>query len=390
MTPLLVALSLGGTPNPVTVPFIGRVTDLSWGSPFIMGLFAAAALFLVAFIAVEARAKEAIIPLDLFKNRIFTVSAISVLLAGVGMFGAVLYIPLFIQAVQGDSATSSGNAITPMTMAIVISSIISGQIISRTGKYRIMGIAGTAIVTLGMFLLYTMNMETERLTTIFYMVIMGLGLGITFPLYTLVVQNAFPIQRVGVVTAAVQFFRSIGGTIGVAILGSVVNNQFHDRFPAEMAQQVNALPPEAAARVPVDQLVAGMSNMSTQGLVGSEGAARLSDQLVNQFHVPAQFAGQLVNLITEAMKPALFAGIQEAFLIGTVLFALATVTTAFLKELPLRKSNRGGPGGWGDVPGGSGPDGRRPDGRVGKEMAAEGLPGASNIPADDEPILVRK
>jgi EmrB/QacA subfamily drug resistance transporter len=387
LSPLLLALSLGGTTNPLTVPFFGTINDLSWGSPTIIGLFVAAIVFLAAFVFIEARSKEAIIPLDLFKNSIFTMSVITVFLTGIGLFGAILFIPLFIQAIQGDSATSSGNAITPMTLAVVVASAISGQIVSRTGRYRWMGIIGMAIATVGMALLYTMDMNTPRLATVAYMVVLGLGMGVTFPLYTLIVQNAFPIQRVGVVTAAVQFFRSIGSTVGVAVLGSVVNSQFHDKLPEELQKQVAQLPPQVASRIPVDQLAGGLSHANPQALVSTEGIQRLHDLLVNQIHVPEQNVGQAVDLIKEAMKPALFTGISEAFLIGTILLGAGLITTAFIKEIALRKTNeRGGPGG----PGG-------PDGRVGfearaeeagREMAAEGLPGASNIPAEDEPELV--
>jgi MFS family permease len=254
-----------------------------------------------------------------------------------GLFGAILFIPLFIQAVQGDNATNSGNAVTPMTLAIVVSSIVTGQIISRTGKYRIIGIVGMALVTVGMFLLYTMNMDTDRLTTISYMILMGLGLGIAFPLYTLVVQNAFPIQQVGVVTAAVTFFRSIGSTVGVALLGSVVNSRFHEEFREEFSSRATAqgVPPQFA-----DNLVAGLNNLNPQVLVGAEGAERLHQQLTT--FIPQQFAAMIPAIersIFDAMKPSLFTGIQEAFLIGTVVVAVGFVTTAFLKEIPLRKTN---------------------------------------------------
>lgn len=377
LSPLLLALSLGGTNTPFDMPFVGRITDLGWGSPFIITLFALAVIFLAAFVFAETRAREAIIPLDLFKNNIFSWSAATVLITGLGLFGAILYIPLFIQAIQGDSATSSGNAITPMTLSLVVASVISGQIVSRTGKYKIVGIVGMAVATAGMFLLYTMGMDAPRWTTIAYMVVLGLGMGVTFPLYTLIVQNSFPIQRVGVVTAAMQFFRSIGSTIGVAILGTVVSNQYRDQLPGQLADQVSKLPPQAAQQIPVQQLAQGIGSVNPQALVGAQGLTNLHNQLVNNFHVPAQFANQMVNIITSAMKPALFAGIQEAFLIGTILLGAGVITTAFIKEIPLRKSNRGPSGaeGWTE--------------EAGKEMAAEGLPGASEIPAEDEPTLAR-
>lgn len=330
LTPLLLALSLGGTP------------DWDWGSSKIISMFVVAVVFLLAFVFIEARAKEPILPLDLFKNRIFSVSVITVFLTGVGLFGAILYIPLFIQAIQGDSATSSGNAITPMTIAIVISSIVTGQLVSRTGKYRIVGIVGMAFVTFGMFLLYTMNMDTPRWTTIGYMIVMGLGLGVAFPLYTLVVQNSFPIERVGVVTAAVQFFRNMGSTVGVAVLGTIVNNQFHVQFPGELQTAVTNLGPQVASRIPVDKLAQGLANVNPQALVSAEGVNQLKAQLGSFMPAgtPANAVDALLKVIQDAMKPALFSGIQEAFLIATVLLGLGLITTIFLKEIPLRKSNR--------------------------------------------------
>ena len=382
LSPLLLALSLGGTSNPLNIPGIGKVTDWAWSSPNIIGLLVTAAVFLIAFVIIESRAKEPIIPLDLFKNSIFTTSVITVFVTGVGLFGAVLYIPLFVQAIQGDNATESGTTVTPMTMAIVISSIVTGQIISRTGKYRIIGIIGMALVTLGMVLLYTMNMETERFTTILYMIIMGLGLGIAFPLYTLVVQNAFPIQRVGVVTAAVTFFRSIGSAVGVAVLGSVVNNQFHDKFGPEFVNRYNALkasaPAEAAVRMPSPEtFLAGLTNLNPNVLVGAENLARLKAQLVAN-GTPAAFVDNLINLITGAMRPALFAGIQEAFLIGAVLVGIGLISTSFLKEIPLRKSNRG--------PAVAMAEGGHPFEESGKEMAASGMP-ATTLTAREEATL---
>ena len=384
ITPLLLALSLGGTP------------DWAWNSPSVIGMFVLAALGLAGFIAVEARAKEPIMPLDLFKNRIFTVTVLTVFTTGVGLFGASLYIPLFIQAIQGGSATESGNSLTPMMISVVIASIISGQVISRTGKYRILGIAGMALVTVGMFLLYSMGMDTERLVTIGYMVLLGLGMGITFPLYTLVIQNAFPMSRVGVVTAALQFFRSIGGTVGVAVLGGIVNSQFHDKFPGEFATKYEALratipPGQAEGMPPASAFLQGLSNLNPQLLTSNEGVAQVKTQLAAN-GVPQGFVDTLFNVITDAMKSPLFAGIQIAFLIGAVLFAIGLVTTSFLPEIPLRKTNeRAAPAPGGDHAGATAADTAAATAtKAGKEMAAGGMPGGSSLPARDEPSLVGK
>jgi hypothetical protein len=229
------------------------------------------------------------------------------------------------------------------------------------------------------------------------MIVMGLGLGVAFPLYTLAVQNAFPIQRVGVVTAAVQFFRSIGSTVGVAILGTVVNNQFHSQFPGELRKALSALPIPGGpggtpgggtgGGSPIDQLIAGLSNVNPQALVSPEGLAQLKAQLI-QMGTPEAFVNPLLNAITTAMKPALFGGIHEAFLIGTILVGIGFITTIFLKEIPLRKSNRGPAPGAGMAEGG-GENFAFEAEEAGREMAASGMP-ATEIPAEEEPELVER
>ncbi|HEX5416213.1 MAG TPA: MDR family MFS transporter, partial [Chloroflexota bacterium] len=220
--PLLLALSLGGT------------AGFAWGSPKTLGLFAISALLVVAFIVVETRAAEPLIAPWLFKNRTFSLSIVTVLLGGFGMFGALINIPIFIQGVQGDSATSSGNALTPMMLTMIVVSIVSGLIVSRTGRYRVLAVVGQAVLAIGMFLLSTIGVDTPRWQMIVYMMLMGVGLGVAMPLYTLIVQNAFPVRELGVVTSATTFFRSIGGTIGIAILGTVVNNRFAGEYAANL------------------------------------------------------------------------------------------------------------------------------------------------------------
>jgi EmrB/QacA subfamily drug resistance transporter len=318
MCPLLIGLSLGG----------GK--DWAWDSFNTLATFGVAAFFLLAFLFVETRAKEPIIPLGLFKNSIFSLSVVVVFLTGLGMFGAVSYIPLFIQGVQGDSATNSGNAVTPMMLAVVISSIVVGQLLSRNGKYRVLGIVGMTLLTGGLLLLSTMTQGTDRWLTIVYMIIMGLGLGVAMPLYTLVVQNAFPIQQLGVVTSATTFFRSIGGTVGVAVLGSIVNNRFQTETVAQLhsksPQLANMLPPEFVQGLNPQVLV----NPQAQGIMLKAIEAK---------GAPAALAQQAVNSIVAAMKPALATATTEAFLIGGSVLIIAIVATALLKEIPLRKTN---------------------------------------------------
>jgi EmrB/QacA subfamily drug resistance transporter len=319
MTPLLVGLSLAGTAD-----------DWTWTSFNTLATFVVAAVFLVAFLFVETRVREPIIPLDLFKNRTFTLSVITVFLTGIGMFGAVSYIPLFIQAVQGGSATSSGNAVTPMMLTVVFSSVVTGQLISRTGKYRVLGVVGMVLLTGGMFLLAGMNVSTPTWQTVIYMMVMGLGLGVAMPLYNLVVQNAFPITRLGVVTSAVTFFRSIGGTVGIAVLGSIVNNRFRD----ESVNQIQQLNPQLASQLPAEFV----SKLNPQVLVNPQAIEGMRQAMQAQ-HVPAALVNGIIDTILKAMKPALAIATTEAFLIGAVTLIIAIAATAFIQEIPLRKTN---------------------------------------------------
>ncbi len=308
VVPLLLALSWGGS-------------TYAWGSPQILGLLAAAVVFGTAFLLVERRAEAPTIPLDLFRNRIFTTSAIITFLTSMGMFGAVLYIPLFVQLVLGDTATSSGFVLTPMMLGLIVVSIASGLFLSRTGRYKILAIAGTAITTVGMFLLGQMTPTTGNGTLVFDMVVLGIGLGTSMALFTIVVQNAFPIERLGVVTASLAFFRSIGGVVGVALLGSIMTN----RMATELGAGIAALPAPIAARL-------GGIAANPQVLMDPASQQALSAQLSGLGAQAPQVAAQVASILREAVSSA----VTEVFVIGSVLIAIAFVTSFFLREIPLR------------------------------------------------------
>jgi MFS family permease len=291
-------------------------------------------VFGALFIFVESRAKEPIIPLDLFKNRIFTLSMITVFITGIGMFGALSYIPLFIQAVQGQSATTSGNSIMPTTFAMILASVASGQLVSRLGKYRVLGIVGMILLDVGLFLLASMTTETPLWQTTLYMIVLGLGLGIAMPLYNLIVQNAFPLERIGVVTSSLTFFRSIGGTVGLAILGALVNNRFQSQFVTEL----RGINPQMADRLPAEFT----QNLTPQALVNPQAMAGIKQALEAQ-HLSAATINIVLDSILKAMKPALAVATTEAFLIGGGVVVIALIATAFIKELPLRKRNDDAP-----------------------------------------------
>src|SRR5216683_5259314 len=207
---------------PLLLAFSWAGTQYAWGSWQIIGLFIFSAVMLVTFFWLETRATEPIITPRLFKNSIFLVSVIAMFLLSAGMFGAILYLPLFVQGVIGDSATNSGVVLTPMMLGFMFSSLVGGQLLSRTGRYKILAIFGFSVAAVGMFLLSRMSATTSNGLISLNMIVTGLGIGVMMSLFTIVVQNAFPFRQLGAVTAGLTFFRSIGSTIGVAVMGSLL------------------------------------------------------------------------------------------------------------------------------------------------------------------------
>jgi EmrB/QacA subfamily drug resistance transporter len=311
VVPLLLALSWGGN-------------DYPWSSPEILGMFALAAVMLVTFVWIESRAAEPIIPLSLFRNRIVSVSVLALMLMAIGMFGTILFIPLFIQGVIGTTATQSGTVMMPMMIVMISSSIIGGQIISRTGRYKIIGLYGMTVMTIGMFLLSGMGPDTDYLTVVRNMMIVGLGMGPTMPVFTLAAQNAVKMSQLGVVTSLTQFARSIGSTLGVAIFGTILTNRF---APAVLA----ALPPEVKAALPTDRLA---PFLNPQALLNPQAADMMRQQLLTL----GPQGAQMYDALIAAIKLALVTALHDVFLLGAVLSACGVVTVMFLKELPLRKS----------------------------------------------------
>jgi len=308
VVPLLLALSWGGSTYP-------------WNSPQVLGLLVVAVVFGVAFLFIESRAEAPTIPLDLFRNRIFTASAIITFLTSMGMFGAILYIPLFVQAALGDTATSSGFVLTPMMLGLIVVSIASGLFLSRTGRYKVLAIVGTGITTVGMFLLGQMTPATDNATLVRDMVILGVGLGTSMALFTIVVQNAFPVERLGVVTASLAFFRSIGGVVGVAVLGSIMTNRMTSGLQAGIA----TLPPAVATKL-------GGVAANPQALMDPAAQQALQVQLATL----GSQAPQVATQVTTILRGAVASAVTEVFVIGSVLIAVAFVTAFFLREIPLR------------------------------------------------------
>jgi EmrB/QacA subfamily drug resistance transporter len=206
-------------------------TTYAWGSDKMIALLALGFVLLAAFVFVEARAAEPILPLRLFRNHVFTVTSAVGFIIGLALFGALTYLPLYLQDVKGHSPTTSGLLLTPMMAGLLITSIGSGQLISRFGRYRPFPIAGTAIMSVGLWLLSRLQVDTSTLVTSAYMVVLGLGLGLVIQVLVLAVQNSVDYADLGVATSGSTLFRQIGGSIGVAIFGAI----FANRLAANLA-----------------------------------------------------------------------------------------------------------------------------------------------------------
>jgi EmrB/QacA subfamily drug resistance transporter len=311
VVPLLLALSWGGTEYP-------------WASPQIVGMFAVALIMIGVFGFIELHATEPIIPLSLFRNRIVSVSILALSLMAMGMFGTILFIPLFIQGVIGSSATQSGTMLTPMMIAMIGASMTSGQVISRTGRYKFLALLGLSIMTVGMFLLSQMDANTDYATVVRNMVIVGLGMGPAMPVFTLAAQNAIEMRQIGVVTSLTQFSRSIGSTLGVAVFGSLLTNRFGPSLRS-------GLPADVTRAIPADQL---SQLQNPQVLLNPQAAESLRASL----EALGPGGASLYDSVHTAIRLALVTSLHELFLTSAGMAALGVVVVLFLKEIPLRKT----------------------------------------------------
>jgi len=223
----------------------------AWLSPFIVSLGVLAVLALIAFVRVENRAKEPVLPPSLFRNRVFAVTSGVGFVVGFALFGALTYLPLFQQVVRGASPTESGLQLVPVMAGVLIASITSGQIISRTGRYKAWPIAGTAVSCVGLLSLSTMDADTSTALASFEMLVLGLGLGMVMQVLVLAVQNAVPYEQLGVATSGATLFRSIGGSLGTAILGAIFTHRLDERLARGSAPgEIGTLDPSAVSQLP--------------------------------------------------------------------------------------------------------------------------------------------
>jgi hypothetical protein len=288
------------TPLLLVTVWAGGATAADW--PTMIGLLLTGLVMAGVFVVVERRAHDPILPLRLFGNSIFVVASGAALLIGAARLGVTIYLPVFMQGVMGTSATHSGAVLIPLLISWTVASVTAGQIITRTGRYRIWPISGSLTCLAGFALLSRLNVYSTPRDAVLSMAVIGLGMGQMFQTYVVATQNAVPRSELGIATASIQFFRTIGATFGTAMFGSLLTW----RLTAELAVQLGG----SAHDISSSSLLAGT---------------------IGPTDLPAH--------TVQAVRLALGASLHTAFLVGLPLMGLALIAALALKELPLRTTS---------------------------------------------------
>jgi EmrB/QacA subfamily drug resistance transporter len=288
LTSIVLFTSLGGT-------------TWAWDSPQMIGLMVLSVVLVPAFVWVELHASEPVLPMSLFRNRTFSVTSAIGFIVGFALFGAITYLPLYLQITRGASPTRSGLELTPMMAGLLVTSILSGQLISRFGRYRVFPIMGTAVMAVAFVLLWRINAGTPTVITLVDAAILGLGLGMVMQVLVLAVQNSVDFAVLGTATSGSTLFRQVGGSIGVSLFGTI----FANRLGVELAKR---LPP-------------GVHPPKTTN--------------------PAAIR-QLPPLVRDAYSEAIAVALHPVFLTAAVVSVVAFALTWLLHDVPLRTQNRAG------------------------------------------------
>ncbi|AIQ19710.1 MFS transporter [Paenibacillus sp. FSL H7-0357] len=320
------SLFLTTTIVPLLLAFSWAGTEYDWGSSQILGLLAGSVVSLLVFIFTETRAKNPILPLHLFKNSVVTISNLIGFIMNFSMMGAMIYLSFFVQGVLGISATYAGYVTMPMSIVMVVASTFTGQMIAKKGKYKRYALIGVPVMIAGMAIMVFMNNVPMAVLS---MIVFGLGLGLGMPVFSLATQNAVSHTELGAVTASSQLFRNLGGTIGIAVMGTVMSNNLtkhlKEALQSSSAADFSQLDPA------VTQQMTAFAN--PQALMNKP----LLEQ--TQASLPADAQPIFVQMI-DSIRDALGQTLSTVFLTGTIVLVVAFILVFFLKELPLRTSNK--------------------------------------------------
>ncbi|MEO6089355.1 MAG: MDR family MFS transporter [Umezawaea sp.] len=305
--------------------------EWGWGSLGSVSCYVIGVLGVALFIWIESKmGDEALIPLKLFNTSTFRMIIVAGFIVGIGMFGGISMIPQYLQIVKGHTPTEAGLLMIPMTLGIMVGSIVSGQITSRTGRYKVFPIIGTALMVLAMFLFYTVDVDSPIWQPMIFMTVFGLGLGNCMQTLTIAAQNAVPMRDLGVATASATFFRQMGGTVGVAVFLSILFSTVPDSIKDAFARIVPTPEFQAALKDPA-VLSNPVNKPVLDALQGGGNAGVLQDSSFLQ-HVDPRLARPFLEGFAES--------IDAVFLAGGFVMVLAFVTTWFIKEIPLRTSTQ--------------------------------------------------
>src|SRR5919112_131722 len=298
----------------LALSWVGEGYD--WDATRVVIGFVAAGILFAAFVPVELRATEPIIPLSLFKSRVFGSAALLMFMVGIGMFGIILYTPLFVQGVLGKTATGSGTVLTPLVLSMTGMGVICGQIIARVKRIKPFMIAGAIVMTFGIYLLTPLDVDSTQRTVALYLAITGLGLGPLMPSATLAVQSTVEKRLLGVATSATQFIRSLGSTVGTAVIGSLVTSGYADYL------NDNA-PPQAPGRL--------IRALEDPNALVSEQARNALDRVASAFPGGEQLVAQILQVSREGLSDSL----HDGFVFTLIAVSGAIVAALFMKNIRL-------------------------------------------------------
>lgn len=294
------------------------VGQSSWSAPRIQALLIASSALLAVFLLVEKRADEPVLALSLFRDRRISLMSLNFFLLGISLFGVAVYLPLFVQGVQGASAARSGLVLAQLTLAILVANLIGGQMLSRTGRYRLLTISGAGLAAFGLFLLSRMDGNTTQLVLLRNAIICGFGLGVLTPTYEVLVQNATPKEQMGVATGFTQFARTVGGTIGLAGFGTILLKLYHEH--------IDPLIPAGTPRALIQPFDNPLQLVFTR------------PNLHAAFSQMANGSVLLANLL-DGVRIGLLSALRFIFLISAGIMAVSFVLNLFLRDVSVQKES---------------------------------------------------
>lgn len=302
----------------------------AWDSPQIVGLLAGSVVLVGLFVLQELRHPEPTLPLHLFRNRVFLISNLVVFTFGFGVFGAFQFLGIYVQTALGASATASGVITTPQSLGVLTTSVIGGQVIARTGRYKWQTFAGTVLIAAALSLLTQVSLETKLWRISVTMVVLGLGFGLVLPTMSLVVQNAVSYQYIGVASSASQFFRQIGSVLGIAVFGAILANTYHAEFSTRLT--------------PEDQAVLGPAMVQQL----DDPTIRLNEGVYTRIEQAIQAlpdGDALLERTQLAQGEGVVIAVRHIYWGALAAAVLCALLAFFIPELPLRRTVQGGPGG---------------------------------------------